>query len=248
MLLIPTITLTGMKPAAAGAAASSPTTATAEPLPMAANWIQAGARRLHLADADGKPADVEAIRAFARAHPEVTLQVSGAIRDEPAVEKYVEAGAEYVILDTKAVSTPHLVNDLCLEYPGHILVAMEARSGKVAADGWSKLAQQSAVDAAQHFQREGVAGILYRAADASGARCDFDAALSLAQVLTIPVLVSGGLGSLAAVVKFCSSGATLGGAVLDAAFKAAATDFPKVMQLAGPASALRNKSHSAGVK
>lgn len=200
---------------------------------MAANWIQAGARRLHLADADGKSAGVEAIRALARAHPEVTLQVGGAIRDEPAVEKYLEAGAEYVILDTKAASTPHLVNDLCLEYPGHILVAMEARSGKVAADGWSKLAQQSAADAAHHFQREGVAGILYRAADTGGGRRDFDAALSLAQALSIPVLVSGGLDSLAAVAKLCSSGATLGGAVLDAAFKAAATDFAKVMQLAG---------------
>lgn len=237
MLLIPTITLTSMKPTAAGASTPNSTPATAELLPMAANWIQAGARRLHLADVDGKPAGIEAIRALARAHPEMTLQVSGAIRDEPAVEKYLEAGAEYVILDTRAASTPHLVNDLCLEYPGHILVAMEARSGKVAAGGWSKLAQQSAADAAQHFQREGVAGILYRAADADGARCDFDAALSLAQALTIPVLVSGGLGSLAAVVKFCSSGATLGGAVLDAAFKAAAKDFAKVLQLAGPASA-----------
>src|SRR5574337_56340 len=160
MLLIPTITLTSMKPTAAGASTPNSTPATAELLPMAANWIQAGARRLHLADVDGKPAGIEAIRALARAHPEMTLQVSGAIRDEPAVEKYLGAGAEYVVLDTKAASTPHLVNDLCLEYPGHILVAMEARSGKVAADGWSKLAQQSAVDAAQHFQREGVAGIL----------------------------------------------------------------------------------------
>lgn len=235
MLLIPTITLTSIKPAAS--AASSPTLAAAEPLQMVASWIQAGARRVHLADADGKPAGMEAIRALARAHPGVTLQVSGAIRDESAVEKYLGAGAEYVILDTKAASTPHLVNDLCLEYPGHILVAIEARSGKVAADGWSKLAQQSAVDAAQHFQREGVAGILYRAANTGGERCNFDAALSLAQVLTIPVLVSGGLGSLAAVAKLCSSGATLGGAVLDAAFKAAATDFAKVMQLAGSASA-----------
>lgn len=235
MLLIPTITLTSMKPA--GVAAPGPTPAAAEPLQLAVNWIQAGARRLHLADADGKPAGMEAIRALSQAHPKITLQVSGVIRDESAVDKYLRAGAEYVVLDTKAASTPHLVNDLCLEYPGHILVAMEARSGKVAADGWSKLAQQSAVDAAQHFQREGVAGILYRADDTGGEGWNFDAALSLSQALTISVLVSGGLDSLVAVTKLCSSGATLGGAILDAAFKAPAKDFAKVMQLAGLASA-----------
>lgn len=234
MLLIPTIALGNGKSVAARAAAPNQRLPADEPIQMAAHWIKAGARRLHVADTysteDTKTSGVDVIQALAQGHPGLTLQVGGAIRDEQAVEKYLAAGAEYVILDTKAASTPHFVNDLCLEYPGHILVALEARQGKVVAEGWSKLAQHSAMDVAQHFQREGVAAILYRAADAD--QGDLAVAQSLAQALTIPVLVSGGLGSVKAVAQLCRNSSALGGAVLDAEFGAEATDFPKVMRLA----------------
>lgn len=230
MLLIPTITLTDVKPM---------TMPAAESLQTAGRWIQAGARRLHISvghdRSPAKSAGTDVIRALVQAYPGIVLQVSGAIRDEQAVEKYLSAGAEFVILDTKAASMPHCVNDLCLEYPGHILVALEARHGKVAAEGWSKLAQQSAPEVAQHFQREGVVAILYRAADGGRGQPDFDSAQSLAQALSIPVLVSGGLSSVEAVTKLCRGAPALGGAVLDAEFAANARDFPKVMQLAGPA-------------
>lgn len=236
MLLIPTVALTNLKSVAARAATPNPTPPAAEPIQMAAHWIKAGARRLHVADTNGatpgKPAGAEVIRMLVQAHPGILLQVSAAMRDEQSVEKYLAAGAEYVVLDTKAASAPHFVNDLCLEYPGHILVALEAKHGKVAAEGWSKLAQHSAVDVAQHFQREGVAAILYRATDADRGQADFDAAQSLAQALTIPVLMSGGLDSVEAVTKLCRNSMALGGAVLDAEFAARAADFLKVMRLA----------------
>lgn len=235
MLLIPTIASANPNPGAAGVSVSNQPPA-AEPLHTAERWIWAGARRLHVADVDGatagKSAGADVIRALAQAHPGIALQVSGAVRDGQAVEKYLAAGAEYVILDAKTARTPHLINDLCLEFPGHILVAMEARHGKVAADGGSKLAQQSALDVAKHFQREGVAAIVLRVTDAERSQDDYDTAQSLAQALTIPVLVSGGLGSIEAVARFCRRGAALGGAVLDAEFAAAAAGFPKVMRLA----------------
>ncbi|HKT31440.1 MAG TPA: HisA/HisF-related TIM barrel protein [Gammaproteobacteria bacterium] len=235
MLLIPTIATAHPSPGGARASASNPPP-VAEPLHTAERWIRAGARRLHVADADGmtagKSAGADVVRALAQAHPGIALQVSGAVRDGQAVETYLAAGAEYVILDAKAARTPHLINDLCLEFPGHILVAMEARHGKVTAEGGSKLAQQSALDVATHFQREGVAAIVLRVTDAERGPDDYDAAQSLSQALTVPVLVSGGLGSIEAVAKLCRRGAALGGAVLDAEFAAAAAGFPKVMQLA----------------
>ena len=235
MLLIPTITLTQVKPTAGRGSLPNKMPADAELMPLAANWVRAGARRLHVNDmqgAAGKTAAANLIRALAQAHPGIALQVSGAMRDEQAVENYLAAGAEYVVLDTKAASAPHLVNDLCLEYPGHILVALESRHGKVAAEGWSKLAQHSVLEAAQHFEREGVAAVVYRAADTGGGHYDFDAAQSLALALTIPVLVSGGLGSVEAVARLCRSGESLAGAVLDAEMAAAAPDFAKLMKLA----------------
>jgi phosphoribosylformimino-5-aminoimidazole carboxamide ribotide isomerase len=240
MLLIPTITLTQLKPTAGQGALSDKTHSTAEPMPMAANWVRAGARRLHLNDrngAAGKTTAADVIRALVQAHPGIPLQVCGAMRDEQAVENYLAAGAEYVVLSTKAASAPHFVNDLCLEYPGHILVALESRQGKVAAEGWSKLAQHSVLEVAQHFEREGVAAILYRAADTGRGHYDFEAAQSLAQALTIPVLVSGGLVSAEAVARLCRTGASLAGAVLDAEFAAGASDFAKMVKLAARLSA-----------
>lgn len=236
MLLIPTIALTQVKPDATRASGLHKTHSATEPMQTAAHWIQAGAQRLHISDmngtAAGKIASADFIRALAQTHPGIPLQVSGSLRDEQTVESYLTAGAEYVILDTKAASAPHFVNDLCLEYPGHILVALEARQGKVAAEGWSKLAQHSVLEVAQHFEREGVAAILYRAADTGHGQFDFDAAQSLAQALTIPVLVSGGLVSAEAVAKLFRTGASLGGAVLDAGFAASAPDFAKALKLA----------------
>lgn len=235
MLLIPTISSANPNPGVARVSASNQLSA-AEPLHTAERWIQAGARRLHVAEVDGvtagKTTGADLIRALAHAHPGIALQVSGAVRDAQAVEKYLAAGAEYVILDAKAARTPHLINDLCLEFPGHILVAMEARHGKLAAEGGSKLAQQPASDVVMHLQREGVAAIIYRVADSERGADDYDGAQSLAQALTIPVLVSGGLNSIEAVTRFCRRGAALGGAVLDAEFAAAPADIAKVLQLA----------------
>ena len=239
MLLIPTITLSQLKSTVGQRPLPYATHPAAEPVAAAANWIRAGARRLHVNDMNGvagKTAATEVIRALAQSHPDIPLQVSGAMRDEQVVENYLAAGAEYVILDTKAASAPHFINDLCLEYPGHILVALESRHGKVAAEGWSKLAQHSVLEVAQHFEREGVAAILYRAAD-TGGHHDFDAAQSLAQALTIPVLVSGGLVSAAAVTRLCRTGGSLAGAVLDAEFAAGSLDLAKVTKLAARLSA-----------
>ena len=107
-----------------------------DPLAMAQRWVDAGARRLHLVDLNGafagKPVNADVVHRIAEAFPEVPIEVGGGIRDEDTVQLYLDAGVQYVIIGTRAVSAPHFVNDLCLEFPGHILVGLDANDGKVA--------------------------------------------------------------------------------------------------------------------
>src|SRR6056300_1248736 len=136
-----------------------------DPVEVARRWVDAGARRLHMVDLngafEGRPVNAGAIRAVAEAFPELPIQVGGGIRDEDTVAAYLEAGVQYVIIGTKAVSAPHFVNDLCLEFPGHIIVGLDAKDGKVAIDGWSKLSHHDVIDIAQHFEADGVAAIVF---------------------------------------------------------------------------------------
>src|SRR5210317_2339260 len=136
-----------------------------DPLDMAQRWVDAGARRLHLVDLNGafagKPVNANVIHRIAEAFPDVPLQVGGGIRDEDTVAAYLEAGVQYVIIGTKAVSAPHFINDLCLEFPGHVIVGLDAKGGKVAIDGWSKLSNHSAIDMAMRFEQDGVEAIVF---------------------------------------------------------------------------------------
>ena len=136
-----------------------------DPVAMAGRWVKAGARRLHLVDLngafDGRPVNHEVIHAIAAAYPDVPIQVGGGIRDEETVQAYLDIGVQYVIIGTKAVSAPHFINDLCMEFPGHVIVGLDAKEGKVAIDGWSKLSKHDVIDMAKHFEQDGVVAIVY---------------------------------------------------------------------------------------
>ncbi len=114
-----------------------------DPVAMAERWVQAGARRLHVVDLNGafagQPVNAQVIRRIAQTFPDLPIQVGGGIRDEQAIDAYLDAGVQFVIIGTKAVQEPHFINDLCLEYPGHIIVGLDAKDGRVAVNGWSKL-------------------------------------------------------------------------------------------------------------
>jgi phosphoribosylformimino-5-aminoimidazole carboxamide ribotide isomerase len=173
-----------------------------DPMDMAQRWVDAGARRLHLVDLNGafagRPVNADVIRRIAEAFPEVPIQVGGGIRDEDTVQLYLDAGVQYVIIGTKAVSAPHFVNDLCLEFPGHIIVGLDARGGKVAIDGWSKLSNHDVIDLAQRFQRDGVEAIVYTDISRDGMMegVNVEATAKLAGEISIPVIASGGISSL----------------------------------------------------
>lgn len=181
-----------------------------DPVAMAEQWVEAGARRLHIVDLNGafagKPVNAEVIHAIAEAFPDLPIQVGGGIRDEDTVQAYLDAGVQYVIIGTKAVNAPHFVNDLCLEFPGHIIVGLDAKDGKVAIDGWSKLSNHDVIDLAKRFERDGVEAIVYTDIGRDGMMggVNVEATVKLARSINIPVIASGGITNLDDIRALCA--------------------------------------------
>ena len=173
-----------------------------DPVAVAARWIDEGATRLHLVDLDGAfagvPRNGEVIHAIRKAYPDVELQVGGGIRDEETIQGYLNAGVDFVIIGTKAVSAPHFVAEVSAEFPNHIIVGLDARNGKVAIDGWSKLSHHDVIDLAQKFEEDGVVAIIYTDISRDGmlGGVNVEATAELARSIRIPVIASGGITNL----------------------------------------------------
>lgn len=210
-----------------------------DPVAMAARWVEAGARRLHLVDLngafEGKPVNGDVVHAIAQAFPEVPIQIGGGIRDEETVQTYLDAGVEYVIIGTKAVNAPHFVNDLCLEFPGHIIVGLDAKDGKVAIDGWSKLSKHDVIDMARHFEEDGVSAIIYTDIGRDGMMTgvNVEATVKLAQAVNIPIIASGGITNLDDVRALCAvADEGIAGAITGRAIYEGTLDFAEGQKLA----------------
>ena len=200
MLLIPAIDLKGGKCVRLRQGRMEDDTVFSDdPVAVAGRWVAAGAKRLHLVDLDGafagRPVNAGVIAEIAAAFPDLPIQVGGGIRDEETIETYLAAGVQFVIIGTKAVNAPHFVGDVCTEFPGHIIVGLDAKDGKVAIDGWSKLSHHDVIDMAQHFERDGVEAIIYTDISRDGMMqgVNVEATLRLAQAIS-----TGPLGSLIA--------------------------------------------------
>lgn len=210
-----------------------------QPLEMARRWVEAGARRLHLVDlngaSSGRPVNAGVIKNIAEQFPDVPIQVGGGIRDAETVEEYLEAGVQFVIIGTKAVTAPHFVNDLCLQFPGHIIVGLDAREGKVAIDGWSKLSHHDVIDMAQHFERDGVEAIVYTDIGRDGmmSGVNIEATVRLAQAIHIPVIASGGITNLEDIRSLCQVAEEgIVGAITGRAIYEGTMDFAQGQELA----------------
>ena len=187
------------------------TTFGEEPTVIARSWVTKGARRLHLVDLNGAfagvPKNEQAIRQILReVGSEVDVQLGGGIRDLDTIERYLDAGLRYVIIGTAAVRNPGFLQDACTAFGGHIIVGLDAKDGRVATDGWSKLSGHEVVDLAKKFQDYGVESIIYTDIGRDGmlSGVNIEATVRLAQALTIPVIASGGLSNLADVEKLCA--------------------------------------------
>ena len=187
------------------------TTFGEDPAAMARRWVDAGARRLHLVDLNGafsgKPVNEPAIRAIlAEVGAEIPVQLVGGIRDMDTIERYLDDGLSFIIIGTAAVKNPGFLHDACSAFGGHIIVGLDAKDGKVATDGWSKLTGHEVVDLAKKFQDYGVEGVIYTDIGRDGmlTGINIEATVKLAQALTIPVIASGGLSNLADVERLCA--------------------------------------------
>lgn len=180
-----------------------------DPLAVATRWVKAGAKRLHIVDLDGafagKPKNADTIHAIAKAYPDLPIQVGGGIRDEETVENYLDAGVRYVILGTRAVTTPRFVSDLCENFPGHIIVGLDARGEELAVDGWSKSSRHNLIQMSKQFEQEGVEAIIYTDINRDGMMTgiNVEAIVAMARAITIPVIAAGGLHTLDDIRALC---------------------------------------------
>jgi phosphoribosylformimino-5-aminoimidazole carboxamide ribotide isomerase len=209
------------------------------PLEVAERWVNAGARRLHVVDLNGavtgKPGNADIIHAIVEAHPQIPVQVGGGIRDEDTIQTYLDAGVSFVIIGTRAVTTPHFVADVCLEFPSHIIVGLDARDGKLATEGWSKLSHHDAVDMARRFEDEGVASIIFTDIGRDGmlSSVNIDATVKLCQNVNIPVIASGGVRNLDDIRALCEvAGEGIEGAITGRAIYEGTLDFAEGQKLA----------------
>lgn len=172
-----------------------------DPVSVAQRWADEGAERIHVVDLDGavkgQPVNLKVVEAIASA-VDVPVQIGGGIRDEDTIQRYLNAGAAYVIIGTKAINTPHFLRDVCLEYPRHIIVSLDAKDGRLALNGWAKVTHFDAIEAAQHCERDGVEAIVYTDISRDGMMAGFnvESTRTLAQAVKTPVFASGGVSTL----------------------------------------------------
>ena len=172
-----------------------------DPAQMAWAWYSKGAERIHLVDLDGaaggKRVNGEVIRKIARSVP-VPLELGGGIRNLASIEFYLEAGVQWVILGTAACKDPKLVEEACRRFPGRVMLAIDARAGRVAVEGWTEDTERSAIDVARPYDRQGIAAVIYTDIQRDGMSVgpNLRATGELAKALKTPVIASGGISGL----------------------------------------------------
>ena len=182
-----------------------------DPVAMAKHWAAQGAKRLHIVDLNGaiagRPKNEKVIRdMIAAVGDRAAIQLGGGIRDLDAIESYIDAGVTYVIVGTAAVKNPGFLSDACYAFPGHVIAGLDAKDGKVAVEGWSKMTGHDVVDLAKKFEEYGVEAIIYTDIGRDGMMggVNIEATLKLAQALKTPIIASGGLTSIADVQAICT--------------------------------------------
>jgi len=211
-----------------------------DPVAMARHWRDQGARRLHIVDLNaarsGRPVNEPVIRKMVKAVGEdLPIQLGGGIRDLDIIERYIDDGVGFVVIGTAAVKNPGFLHDACSAFAGHVIVALDAKGGKVATDGWSKLTGHDVLDLAKKFEDYGVEAILYTDIGRDGmmSGVNLEATVELARHVKTEIIASGGVASLADVEALCAAEADgITGAILGRSLYEGAIDFRRAQQRA----------------
>jgi phosphoribosylformimino-5-aminoimidazole carboxamide ribotide isomerase len=214
MLLIPAIDLKDGQAVRLKQGDMDQSTIFGEPAAMARQWLERGARRLHLVDLNGAFAGkqkndaaiksiLQEVQSFGN---DIPVQLGGGIRDLDTIERVLDQGISYVIIGTAAVKNPGFLKDACTAFGGHIIVGLDAKDGKVATEGWSKITGHEVVDLAKKFEDYGVEGVIYTDIGRDGmlSGINIEATVKLAQALSIPVIASGGLSNIQDIEALCA--------------------------------------------
>jgi len=209
----------------------------ANPGEVARRFAAAGISRLHVVDLDGakaaRPVNTEAIRAIVDAVGDVPVQLGGGIRTLAAVDEVLSTGVQRVILGTVALRDPGLVREAARLHPGRIVVGIDARGGRVAVEGWLEASDVAAPDLAKEFENAGVAAIVYTdiARDGMLSGPDIDGTVALAQAISIPVIVSGGVSNVDDLVESARrSSAGIAGAIVGRALYTGAIELSDALE------------------
>ena len=173
-----------------------------DPVAVAARWVEAGCKRLHLVDLngafEGKPVSAPIIQAIAHKFPDLPMQVGGGIRSLETIDEYLMTGVNYVIIGTKAVTDPHFIKEACNNFPDKIIVGIDAKEGMVATNGWSEISSHRVEDIAKRFEDYGVTSIIYTDISRDGMLqgCNIEHTAALAAATSIPIIASGGIHTL----------------------------------------------------
>ena len=195
------------------------TTYSDDPVGMADQWVEQGCKRLHLVDLDGafkgKPVNSNAIRAIARNHPGLTIQLGGGIRSAEIIEGYLEAGVDYLIIGTKAVQEPEFVGEMCRRFPGHIIVGLDGLHGMVAVNGWKEVTDISVKGLAILFEGDGISAIVYTDIGKDGMMggVNLRATRELADSVNVPIIASGGVTDIRDIEALLKSGERVTGGI-----------------------------------
>ena len=181
-----------------------------DPVAMARHWAGEGAKRLHIVDLNGavagRPKNEKVIRdMIAAVGGQLQIQLGGGIRDLDTIESYLDAGVTYIVVGTAAVKNPGFLSDACYAFPGHVIAGLDAKEGKVAVEGWSKMTGHDVVDLAKKFEEYGIEALVYTDIGRDGmlTGVNIEATLRLAQATKTPIIASGGLNSVKDVQTVC---------------------------------------------
>ena len=189
-----------------------------DPVAQAEQFAAQGARRLHIVDLNGAfagtPVNGEIVTAIVRRCPDLPIQIGGGIRNMDSVRFYMEAGVSYVVIGTQAVKDPDFVGAACREFPGRIIVGLDAIDGKVATEGWAEVSELEAVDLVGRMAELGVSAIIYTDISRDGMMqgANVDSIVELAEQSDIPIIASGGVAKLGDIVDLKAASHTTTGA------------------------------------